>query len=123
MSSKVFVVSRFIAAALLALTAAYHAVLTVATNTASLRHGTFVVINLALAALLVWRPRWAFFPALLLSAQQMWSHGLSLSGSFVGSAPLDWASLGVCLFFPTLVTVLFLERQELAERAQASGEG
>jgi hypothetical protein len=81
------------------------------------RHWVFVLVNVALAALLVWRPRWAFYPALALTGQQLWSHGQTLSESFVGTAPLDWASLAVCLFFPTLVTILFIERQDQDEVA------
>ena len=45
-------------------------------------------------------------------------HGLDLSRSFTGDGGLDWASLAVCLFFPTLATVLFMERSEEAEAAE-----
>jgi hypothetical protein len=79
------------------------------------RHAVFLVVNLALAGLLVFRPRWAFYPALLLTLQQLASHGLDLSRSFLGTSPLDWQSLAVCLFFPTLVTVLFIERNDEAD--------
>jgi hypothetical protein len=70
--------------------------------------------------LLVWQRRWAFWFALALTAQQMWSHGLDLAQSFNGSTALDWRSLLVCLFFPTLDTILFIERSDEAERAQSS---
>ncbi|MBX3205233.1 MAG: hypothetical protein KF764_09195 [Labilithrix sp.] len=103
------------AAVLLVVAAARHATLAVAEEGSVTRHWIFVPINVGLAALLVLRPRWAFWPAIALSIQQMWSHGLELSRSFLGTAPLDWVSLAVCLFFPTLVTILFIERQEDGE--------
>ncbi len=111
---------RIASAVLLAAAAVRHVVLAVGAEGSVARHVAFVLVNAALAALLVWRPRWAFWPAMALSVQQMWSHGLELSGSFLGTEPLDWASLAVCLFFPTLVTVLFIERRELADAAAAA---
>lgn len=113
---------RIASAVLLAAAAVRHVVLAVGADGSAARHVAFVLISAALAALLVWRPRWAFWPAIALSVQQMWSHGLELSGSFLGTEPLDWASLAVCLFFPTLVTVLFIERRELAEAAAAQAD-
>jgi hypothetical protein len=82
------------------------------------RHWLFVLINLALAAILVMRHRWAFWPTLLLGVQQMASHGLDLSKSFLGNAPLDVPSLAVCLFFPTLATILYLERADEKEKLE-----
>jgi hypothetical protein len=103
---------RLGAAVLLCGAAVWHAVLAARGGGSALGHGLFVALNLALAALLVLRPRWAYWPSIALGAHQMWSHGLDLSRSFLGDAPLDWASLAVCLFFPTLVTILFVERQD-----------
>jgi hypothetical protein len=115
----VYRIARLVAAVLLGLIAIRHAWQAIAGEPSVVRHALFVAINLALAALLVVRPRWAFWPALALTAQQMWSHGLELSRSFLGSAPLDWSSLAVCLFFPTLVTILFIERSDDDEREAA----
>ena len=114
-SSNLFRAARIVSAVLLALAAVHHVMQAVAGEGSVARHWLFVPINAGLAALLVWKPRWAFWPALALTVQQMWSHGLDLSRSFLGTAPLDWVSLAVCLFFPTLVTILFIERQEHAE--------
>ncbi|MBX3264808.1 MAG: hypothetical protein KIS78_26760 [Labilithrix sp.] len=100
------------AALLLVAAALRHAALAVGGDGDVARHWVFVPINAGLAALLVLRPRLAFWPAIALSIQQMASHGLALSRSFLGTVPLDWASLAVCLFFPTLVTILFIERQD-----------
>lgn len=106
---------RIASAALLVGTAVRHVVLAMRGDGDVMRHWLFVPINVALAALLVYRPRWAFYPALALAIQQTWSHGLDLSRSFLGTQPLDVISLAVCLFFPTLVTILFIERSEDAE--------
>lgn len=107
--------ARIGSAVILAVSAVRHAFLVVKGDGDVLRHALFIVVNLALAGLLVWRPRWSFWPALVLTVQQMASHGLDLSQSFLGTAPLDKLSLAVCLFFPTLVTILYLERQESAD--------
>lgn len=116
-----FRTARIVAAVLLVVVAARHGMLAVTGEGSSLRHGGGVLVNVGLAALLVWKPRWAFWPALALSVQQVWSHGLELSQSFLGTAPLDWVSLAVCLFFPTLVTILFIERRELADAEAEAG--
>ena len=78
----------------------------------------FVVaaLELAVAGILVARPKWSFWAALALTLQQMATYGLRLAVSFNGTAPLDKMAIVICLFFPTLVTVLYLERQEEAER-------
>lgn len=114
-----FRVIRILLAAALVPTACFHVLLAIRGQGDVARHWIFVAINLGLAALLVLKPRWAFYPAIALTLQQLWSHGQSLSDSFVGSAPLDWVSLAVCLYFPTLVTILFIERGEAAEASSA----
>jgi hypothetical protein len=103
---------RHVSAALLAGAAVFHVSAAATGGPGATRHGVFVGINLALAGLLVFRARWAYYPALALAIQQTYSHGLDLSKSFLGTAPLDKVSLAVCLFFPTLVTLLYMERQE-----------
>ena len=119
---NVYRVSRLVAAVLMVGVAARHVTQALAGDGSVARHWVFVVINLGLAALLVFRHRWAFWPALVLGAQQMWSHGNDLSGSFLGSAPLDLPSLAVCLFFPTLITILFIERRE-PDETEISAKG
>lgn len=102
---------RFACAALLALTALNHARLAAAGAGSVARHELFVGLNLALAALLLLRPRWALLPTVVLSAQQLFSHGSDLLASLRGPGPFDWASLGVLVFFPALVTLLVVERR------------
>lgn len=116
----IYRLARVVSAVLLAAIAALHVHQAIAGNGSALRHWLFVALNLGLGALLVWRHRWAFWPALVLTIQQLGSHGLELARSFNGDAPLDWRSLAVCLFFPTLVTVLFIERGDEKERAEQS---
>jgi hypothetical protein len=116
--SNLYRAARRIAAVLLVAVAVLHVVQAFAPNEPTVRHSVLVGVNTGLAALLVWRQgKWAFWPALVLSGQQMYSHGLDLSRSFTGAAPLDWASLAVCLFFPTIATILFIERGEEDEEA------
>ena len=121
-SSTLFRGCRFVAAVLLVLAAGYHVVQAIGGAGSVVRHWAFVPINAGLAALLVWRPRWAFWPASALTVQQMSSHGLDLARSFNGTTPLDWGSLAVCLFFPTLDTILFIERQEEPAEADADAK-
>lgn len=120
---RAFRLVRMVSAVLLVATAVRHAVLAVGGDGSVLRHWLFVPINVAAAGLLLWKPRWAFYPILALTVQQLWSHGLDLSASFVGTARLDTVSLAVCLFFPTLVTILYLERQEDPSEAADKVEG
>lgn len=122
LSPKGFRNARAASAALMVIVGVRHAVLAVNGQSDVTRHWVFVVINVAFGALLVLRPRWAFFPTLALGIQQTVSHGLDLSQSFLGTVPLDVTSLAVCLFFPTLVTVLFIERQEEKERGEVREE-
>jgi hypothetical protein len=98
-------------AVLLAITAVNHGRLAAAGAGNVLRHEVFVGLNLGLAALLVLRPRWALVPTVLLSLQQLSSHGSDLLDSIRGPGPFDWASVGVLLFFPALITLLGFERR------------
>ena len=103
--------ARLVFAALLAITALNHGRLAAAGGANVTRHGVFVGLNLALAWLLVARPRWALLPAALLSVQQLYSHGSDLVRSTREPGPFDWASVGVLVFFPALLTLLVVERR------------
>jgi hypothetical protein len=106
-----FRIVRAIAAALLAVSAIRHTWLALHGDESVPRHWLFVGINVGLAILLVRSRRWALPATLLLSIQQMWSHGTELVRSIHGPGPFDWSSLGVCVFFPVLIVVLALERR------------
>jgi hypothetical protein len=82
------------------------------------RQWLFAVVNVGLAGVLVVRHRAGFWPALCLGILEVGTHGLDLSKSFLGSAPLDVPSLAVCLFYPTLVTILYLERADAKEKEE-----
>lgn len=117
--------ARLASAGLLAVAAMSHARLAAAGGPHVLRHELFVGLNLALAILLVLRPRWALLPTALLSVQQLASHGSDLVDSMQGPGPLDWASLGVVVFFPALLTLLVVERRTAGtpERPRAARPG
>jgi hypothetical protein len=106
-------VGRYVCAGLLTVTAANHGRLAAAGPAVGnvTRHEVFVGLNLALAALLVARPRWALPASALLAVQQLWSHGSDLIHSIDGPEPFDWASVGVLVFFPALLTLLVVERR------------
>ena len=106
-----FARARLLSATLLAVTALNHARLAVAGAGNVTRHELFVGLNLALALLLVARPRWALLPAALLCVQQLYSHGSDLLASIHQPGPFDWASVGVLVFFPALLTLLVVERR------------
>ena len=117
--------ARHICGGLLALAALNHARLASAGGAHVVRHEVFVGLNLALATLLVLRPRWALVPAALLSVQQLWSHGSDLIDSMRGPGPFDWASALVLVFFPALLTLLVVERRTAGtpERPRAAPPG
>jgi hypothetical protein len=115
-------IARLTCAGLLAITAVNHARLAAHGAGNVMRHELFVGLNLALAALLVTRPRWALVPTALLSMQQVSSHGSDLLASMRGPGPLDWASAGVLVFFPALLTLLVVERRTADTREPRPGE-
>ena len=110
--------ARLTCAGLLALTAVHHARLAWSGGAHALRHGLFVGLNLALATLLVVRPRWALPAAALLAAQQLWSHGRDVLDSIRDPGPFDGASVLVLVFFPALLTLLFVERRRAGTQAR-----
>jgi hypothetical protein len=70
------------------------------------RHGLFVGINLAVAAGLMFRPRWFVFVFLLLTGQQLLSHGVQGWRVWQHEGRLDWASVVVVLALPPLAALL-----------------
>jgi hypothetical protein len=114
--------ARLACAGLLAVAALNHGRLAAAGGAHALRHELFVGLNLGLAALLVARPRLALAPTVLLSMQQLWSHGSDLVDSLRGPGPVDWASVGVVVFFPALLTLLVAERRTAGTPERQPGE-
>jgi hypothetical protein len=108
MAPRVFRVLRSVAAGVLALAAVNHVVLAARGVGEVPRHVVFVLVNAGLAAVVLQRPRWALPAAMLVALQQVPSHGEDLVASL--GSQLDWASLGVVLFFPALIMLLAVER-------------
>ncbi len=101
----------WVSSGLLAAAAVNHAVLAARGQGDVARHWAFVGINLVAAGIVARAPRWSVYPIALLAVQQAWSHGRDLAHSLEGPGPIDWASLGVLVFFPVLVTTLAVERR------------
>ena len=103
--------ARLVAAIALIVSATRHVTLALQGDASVARHWLFVAINVGLAVLLVRWPRAALYATVILSLQQMYSHGTELFRSIEGPGPFDFASLAVCLFFPALIALLVLERR------------
>jgi len=72
-------------------------------NAAAWRHLVFVGIDIALAVLLLWRPRWLIAPVAIVTAQASWSHGHGLWNAWHSARQVDWVSVAVFLYLPFLV--------------------
>lgn len=95
--------------------AAFHLVALVAVVDATprWRHGLFVVIDAALAALMIRRPRWFPWVFAVLVVQQAWSHGTSLvAHARVGS--VDVASVITLVALPIVFALLVRDARSRA---------
>lgn len=77
---------------------------TVAGTSSVTRHGAFVLINVLFGVGFALRWRYLLFPALVLAAQQTWSHG---SDFLEARARGEWdvMSLGVLAMLPIMLVV------------------
>jgi hypothetical protein len=77
-----------------------------------LRHGSFLLINGCLS-LLFWRdPAWLKWPLLLLTLQQLWSHGADLVHALQESPPRwDLRSLLMLALLPLLWAFVVVRRE------------
>jgi MYXO-CTERM domain-containing protein len=73
------------------------------------RHALFVLINLAVALGLRRRPRGFAFGFALLTAQQLWSHGLTAALVWSDERRLDWASVLVVAGMPIVLALLVVD--------------
>ncbi|MCA9586296.1 MAG: hypothetical protein KC657_13145 [Myxococcales bacterium] len=110
-SSRRRTAARLACALVLAIASVQHAVLAFGGAPGAGRHAVFVGINAAVALLVARWPRAALAPVLVLTLQQLVSHGADLVRSIRGPGPLDVASLGVVVFFPALTLLLAAERR------------
>jgi hypothetical protein len=103
--------ARLVGAALVVVAAANHGRLAALGEGDVTRHGVFVGLDLAFAAILVVVPRWALVPAVAMTVQQVWSHGSDVVESVRGAGSFDWISTLVVVFFPALLVLLVVERR------------
>jgi hypothetical protein len=97
-------------AALLVLAAAYHASAaafpSLGVSGMRWRHVLFIAIDLAAAALLIFRPRGATIAIAALTVQQLYSHGSYGWLLWRTEGRVDWISLGVMVVLPIALVLL-----------------
>jgi hypothetical protein len=69
-------------------------------------HGAFVIIDTTMAFLFWLRPRWLVLPFVVLTVQQIYSHGEAAWSAWKTSGTLDGISLFIALFMPALLVLL-----------------
>jgi hypothetical protein len=101
--------------------AAFHAVAVVARIDATprWRHGLFVAIDLALAGLMIRRPRWFVWVFALLLVQQAWSHGTSLV-AHARAGGVDVASVVTLVALPVVLILLIVDARATLGRGSAA---
>ena len=75
------------------------------------RHALFVAINLAVAAGVLLRPRGFAFAFAALTAQQVYSHGVTLVLAWRREGRVDWPSVVVLVAMPLVLVLLVRARQ------------
>jgi hypothetical protein len=70
------------------------------------RHAVFVAINLAVAAGIIFRPRGFALAFAALTAQQVYSHGVTLVGVWRRETRVDWPSVVVLVAMPLVLALL-----------------
>ncbi|MBX9782975.1 MAG: hypothetical protein K2X48_06765 [Chitinophagaceae bacterium] len=73
------------------------------------RHGAFILINLFCIVGLWKRPRWFIYFFILLTVQQLYSHGARIIRYFE-EGRTDWISVALLMVLLTTVLLLFIER-------------
>ena len=73
------------------------------------RHALFVLVNVAVALGLRRRPRGFAVGFALLTAQQLWSHGLTAALVWREERRLDWASVVVVAGMPLVLALLLAD--------------
>ena len=69
------------------------------------RHALFIAVNLGAAAGMIFRPRWFALPFAVLTAQQVYSHGMTLVSAW-RSGRIDWPSVVVLVAMPLALFLL-----------------
>ena len=98
-------IPRLVFAACFSAAALSHAIAALGAEPGAARHAIFVGINGVMAVLVIAAPRLALVAAIPLGIQQLFSHGTALVDG-LRTSRIDWASIGVLLFFPVLIAWL-----------------
>jgi len=69
-------------------------------------HAAFVVIDPVTAFLLLRRPEWFPYAFALLTAQQIYSHGMEALSAWRAMSAIDYISLVIIIFMPSLLVLL-----------------
>ena len=79
------------------------------------RHLLFIAIDLAAAALVLYRPRGATIAIAALTAQQLYSHGSYAWLLWRKEGRVDWISVGVIVVLPIAFVLLATRPLQTAE--------
>jgi hypothetical protein len=71
------------------------------------RHSIFVAINLCCSVLVLKRPKYFFYIAIVLSMQQYYSHGSYFLKLLKEEGKIHWLSIGVFILLPILLLLLW----------------
>ena len=76
------------------------------------RHALFVALNLAFAVGFLYRPRWFPWVFAILTAEQLYGHGLRAAEIWGAEGRVDWPSVAVILGLPPMLVLLFLDARK-----------
>jgi hypothetical protein len=80
------------------------------------RHALFLVINLGVALGMTWRPRGFALAVALLTAQQVWSHGVTAAQVWRDERRIDGASAVVVVGMPVVLALLIVDARARRRR-------
>jgi hypothetical protein len=81
-------------------------------------HGAFVVIDPVTAYLLLRRPDWFLYAFALLTIQQIYSHGTEALTAWRAASAIDYVSLFIIVFMPSLFVLVVYDA--LLRKSRAS---
>jgi hypothetical protein len=83
----------------------------------TLRHITFVIVNILAASLFLWRPRWFIWPYLALTIQILQGHGVHGWRILVHEHRLNWID-GITVFGALTGLILLLRDRAAGKRRE-----
>jgi predicted membrane protein len=115
MSKKTFNTLFVIFAILAALPVIYHCIgIFIKINSSPVwRHILFIIIGIISIYGLLKRPGWFVWFFLVLTIQQLYSHGGDLLWHWNHEQRVDWISIAVLIFMPGVLFFLFLEKRKI----------